>query len=120
MSKWFFCARFSVEFQEIQLKHFADFCKFPKWADAHRADRDLLTCNFIAMGSAENDDVVLYFVPRRRDRQFWNGNKGIVGGLEVLGELVLASDDECALVENGVVDYGFIEHALSAVCAPMA
>ena len=92
----------------------------PKWADAHRADRDLLTCNFIAMGSAENDNVVLYFVPRRRDRQFWNGNKGIVGGLEVLGELVLASDDECALVENGVVDYGFIEHALAAVCAPMA
>ena len=77
----------------------------------YRADRDLLTCNFIAMGSAENDDIMLYFVPRRRDRQFWNGNKGIVGGLEVLGELVLASDDECALVENGVVDYGFIEHA---------
>ena len=39
-------------------------------------------------------------------------------GLEVLGELVMASDEECALVENGVIDYKFIENALSFVNTP--
>ena len=33
----------------------------------------------------------------------------------MLGELVMASDDELALVENGMIDYHFIEKALSAV-----
>lgn len=89
------------------------------WADENVIDRNFLTCNFIATGSPNSDEIVLYFVPRRRDRQFWNGDKGIVGGLEILGELVLASEEECALVENGIVDYGFIEDALSAVCAPL-
>ena len=90
-----------------------------KWADENVIDRNFLTCNFIATGSPNSDDIALYFVPRRRDRQFWNGDKGIVGGLEILGELVLASEEECEMVENGIVDYGFIEHALSAVCAPL-
>ena len=33
----------------------------------------------------------------------------------MLGELVMASEDELALVESGMLDYNFIEKALSTV-----
>ena len=89
-----------------------------RWAMKNRCGKERLTANFVATCSPANDDLVLYFVPRNRDKQFWNGDKGIVGGLEVLGELVMASDEECALVENGVIDYKFIENALSFVNTP--
>ena len=64
-------------------------------------------------------ETTLFFIPRRRDRQFWNGRNGIVGGLEILGELVLASSEECLLVEKNMIDFFFIERALSAVNTPI-
>ena len=75
----------------------------------------LLSANFIATVGLLPDEITLYFVPRDKNKQFWNGNRGIVGGLEVLGELVMASEDELALVESGMLDYHFIEKALSTV-----
>jgi hypothetical protein len=63
---------------------------------------ELLSTNFIATASLSRDEITLYFVPRDKSKQFWNGNRGIVGGLEVLGELVMASEDEVALIEKGV------------------
>ena len=91
-----------------------------RWASVNDFEQERLTANFVATFSNECDELNLYFVPRHRDKQFWNGDKGIVGGLEVLGELVMASSDECALVENGTVDYGFIENALSFVSTPVS
>ena len=55
------------------------------------------------------------FRSANKNKQFWNGNRGIVGGLKMLGELVIASEDELALVESGMLDYNFIEKALSTV-----
>ena len=65
-----------------------------------------------------NSDIVLYFVPAVGIGNFGMEIKGS-SVMCVPGELVLASEEECALVENGIVDYGFIEDALSAVCAPL-
>ena len=76
---------------------------------------ELLSTNFVATAGPSRDEITLYFVPRDKSKQFWNGNRGIVGGLEVLGELVMASEDELALIEKGVVNYQFIQQALSAV-----
>ena len=85
------------------------------WIKSEIELNNRLSTNFIATAGRSRDEITLYFVPRNKDKQFWNGNKGIVGGLEVLGELVMASEDELALVENGMVDYHFIEKALSSV-----
>ena len=76
-----------------------------------------LTSNFIATSSKLGESVTLYFIPRDKEKQFWNGGKGIVGGLEILGELVMASSDERTLVEKGSIDYFFINNALSNVSA---
>ena len=61
------------------------------------------------------ESVTLFFIPRDNEKHFWNGGIGIVGGLEILGELVMASDDERTLLEKGDVDYSFINTALSNV-----
>ena len=76
-----------------------------------------LTSNFIAIPSKLGESVTLYFIPRDKEKQFWNGGKGIVGGLEILGELVMASDEERTLVEKGDIDFFFINKALSHVSA---
>ena len=79
-----------------------------------------LTSNIIATSSELGQSVTLYFIPRDKENQFWNGEKGIVGGLEILGELVMASEDERALIEKGNIDYFFIYSALSNVSTPLA
>ena len=86
-----------------------------KWIKSKAELSALLSTNFITTAGPSHDEITLYFVPRDKSKQFWNGNRGIVGGLEVLGELVMASEDEVALIEKGVVNYQFIQQALSAV-----
>ena len=86
-----------------------------KWIKSKAELSALLSTNFITTAGPPNDEITLYFAPRDKSKQFWNGNRGIVGGLEVLGELVMASEDELALIEKGVVNYQFIQQALSAV-----
>ena len=78
------------------------------------------TSNFIATSSKFGESVTLYFIPRDKEKQFWNGDKGIVGGLEILGELVMASDDERTLVGKGNMDYFFINKALSSVSTQLS
>ncbi|MAH84503.1 MAG: hypothetical protein CBB68_09260 [Rhodospirillaceae bacterium TMED8] len=88
------------------------------WSADNQNRQAHLTFNVIITSAKHDETIALYFIPRVADRQWWNGDKGIVGGLELLGELVMASDDECALVESGQVDYHFIEQALAAVHTP--
>ena len=85
------------------------------WIKSETKPNKRLSTNFIATAGLSREEITLYFVPRNKNKQFWNGNRGIVGGLEVLGELVMASEDELALVESGMIDYHFIEKALSSV-----
>jgi len=89
------------------------------WAERNRSRIDMLSCNFIAAGHVADGDISLYFVPRLRARARWNGNHGLVGGLELLGELVLSTDEERGLLDSGLIDYGFVENALRSVRTPM-
>lgn len=90
------------------------------WAARNQARRETLSSNFIAMGNAAGSGgVALYFVPRDRAKARWNGTHGLVGGLELLGELVLSSDEERALLDDGLIDFGYVERALASVCTPM-
>ena len=43
-----------------------------------------LSTNFIAKAGRSRDAITLYFVPRNKNKQYWNGNRGIVGGLKCL------------------------------------
>ena len=90
-------------------------CWISNWIKSEIEPNERLSTNFIAKAGRSRDAITLYFVPRNKNKQYWNGNRGIVGGLEVLGELVMASEDELALVESGMLDYHFIEKALSTV-----
>jgi hypothetical protein len=90
-------------------------CWISNWIKSEIEPNQHLSTNFIATAGPSQEEITLYFVPRNKNKQFWNGNRGIVGGLEVLGELVMASEDELAMVESGMLDYNFIEKALSTV-----
>jgi len=87
------------------------------WVEGNSQRLERLSSNFIAAAHGP-DGVDLYFVPRDRTKTRWNGMFGLVGGLEVLGELVFSSEEERGLIENGAVDYDFIEAALASVHTP--
>lgn len=89
------------------------------WAERNAARASALSSNFIAMGQPIDGSVSLYFVPRERQKARWLGNHGLVGGLELLGELVLSTDEERVMLESGVIDYTFVERALASVHTPL-
>ena len=90
------------------------------WLRDNEFRKELLTCNLICSSAGRAGEVVFYFVPRLRDRQFWRGDGGIVGGLEILGELVLATKEELRLIDSGNIDYNYIFESLSMVNAPLS
>ena len=63
--------------------------------------------------------VALYFVPRDRAKSQAEGYSGLIGGLEVLGEIVLSSPEEKARLSDGRIDYFTLEAALASVHTPM-
>lgn len=95
------------------------------WA-GRNADRiDRLAGNIIATadaGAGAGDDdgtVSLYFVPRDRTKLRGDGLVGMIGGLEVMGELVFSTADEFHLVNSGAVDYSTVERILTTVRTPL-
>lgn len=92
------------------------------WIDdwAHRnAERIYrLTANIIATADQEGP-VTLYFVARDRSKSRGNGMSGLVGGLEVLGELVFSSPEERRLIDGGSIDYFVIKDILGSVRTPL-
>ena len=90
------------------------------WLRDNEFRKELMTCNLICSSAGRAEEVVFYFVPRLRDRQFWRGDGGIVGGLEILGELVLATKEELRLIDSGNIDYNYIFESLSMVNAPLS
>jgi diadenosine tetraphosphate (Ap4A) HIT family hydrolase len=88
------------------------------WVDGNRDRFDCLSSNFIATGEGREDTVSLYFVPRDRAKPRWTGTDGLVGGLEILGELVISSDDKRKLLDSGAIDYFYVENALASVRTP--
>ena len=77
-----------------------------------------LTANIIVT-SDPGGEVTLYFVPRDRSRARGETMSGLVGGLEVLGEIVMSSPEERQALESGAVDYFAIENILASVRTPL-
>lgn len=90
-----------------------------RWGERNRARRDDLAANIIASRTPEGDGVVLYFVPRSRSHQKPQGFSGLIGGLEMLGEVVLSSPEDKARLDAGDVDYFEIESILASVNTPI-
>ncbi len=89
------------------------------WGARNRARLDDLSANIIASRAQEGDGIVLYFVPRSRTKQKPQGFSGLIGGLEVLGEIVLSSPDDKAQLDAGEIDYFGLEAILASVRTPI-
>lgn len=90
-----------------------------RWGERNRARLPGLTANLMASRDIDDDDIALYFVPRDRARSRANGFSGLVGGLEVFGEIVLSSSEEKARMSDGQIDYFTLEAALASVHTPI-
>jgi hypothetical protein len=78
-----------------------------------------LSANIIA--TLDDDDASkfhLYFVPRNRVFSHAPGMVGLVGGLEVFGELVFSMELEKQHLDMARVTYQYVEQILAAVEAP--
>lgn len=88
------------------------------WTEVYRNDPSI-SANVIA--SAEGDgsrEFHLFFVPRNRHYSHSPGMVGLIGGLEVLGELVFATEAERLSLDTGQFDYLAAARSLGAVEAP--
>ena len=60
---------------------------------------------FLATISGPEDTVSLYFIPRDRNKARFTALSGLIGGLEVLGELVFSSEEDKKLLDRDHVNY---------------
>jgi hypothetical protein len=75
-----------------------------------------LSANLIAYADADAPDRLhLFIVPRNKFFAHAPGMTGMIGGLEILGEIVFSTELEKQLLDTGQVDYFFVERILSAV-----
>ncbi len=88
-----------------------------EWAVRNRDRIHGLTANFIVSSDNPGDAITVYFVPRDRAKTRGDGMSGMIGGLEVLGELVFSSKRDKALLDAGKIDY-FLEKTLASVHTP--
>lgn len=89
-----------------------------EWAVRNRDRIQGLTANFIVSGDGPGDNITLFFVPRDRTKTHGDGMSGLIGGLEVLGELVFSSQEDKELLDAGKIDYSSLEKTLSSVRTP--
>lgn len=88
------------------------------WAAGNVERLYRLTGNLIATADTDGT-VALYFIPRDRAKTRGEGMSGLVGGLEVLGEVVFSSADERRLIDSGAVDYNTLQNLLCSVRTPL-
>ena len=89
------------------------------WVRQGATDGTELSANIMAMGDGSSDLVQLYFVPRSRLLPPKRNRTGLIGGLEMLGELVFCSDDEKRRLDAGEIDYFTVDRILADVCVPL-
>ncbi|MCM8595654.1 DUF4922 domain-containing protein [Accumulibacter sp.] len=93
-----------------------------RWIDqwtSHYESSRALSANMIAQRAPQDGDSFhLFFVPRNRLYSHAPGIAGLVGGLEVLGEMVFSTDEEKARLVSGQIDYHSVVRILASVEAP--
>ena len=88
------------------------------WAGRNRHRIHGLTANFIVLSNNPSSGITLYFVPRDRAKCHGDGISGLIGGLDVLGELVFSSKEDKELLDSGKINYFSLEKTLASVHTP--
>ncbi len=89
------------------------------WAaqNVHRLEH--LSANFIVATDINSGELQLFFAPRDRSRPKSSHMSGLVGGLEVLGELVFSSEEEGRVLEQGEIDFAALLKIYEDVFTPL-
>ena len=74
-----------------------------------------ISANILSTFDDIQKEVELFFVPRHQLRLRSPEMSGMIGGLEVLGEVVFSSNEEGQRLEVGKIDYHTVERILAAV-----
>ena len=90
-----------------------------QWTQHNHARLSRLTGNFIAAKDDTDDGISLYFIPRDRGKSRAPGLTGLIGGLEILGEVVFSTPEEKKLLDVGAIDFFTLESYLGRVYTPM-
>lgn len=78
-----------------------------------------VSANIIATLDEHNENKFhLFFIPRNKFVSHAAGMVGMIGGLEVLGELVFSTEDEKKRLDIGSINFDTITQILKAVEAP--
>ncbi|MBF0135240.1 MAG: DUF4922 domain-containing protein [Magnetococcus sp. DMHC-1] len=84
-------------------------------------DKHSLSANLIGTPDPDHPGLYhLYFIPRNKTFSRGPGMVGIIAGLELLGEIVFATEDEKRYLDQGRVDYHYVERIIASVEAPRA
>lgn len=84
------------------------------WLAANSHQIASVSANIIATLDETENQSELYFVPRHHSRRQSPEMSGIIGGIEVLGEMVFSSEEDGQRLQRGEVDYYTVERILSA------
>ena len=89
------------------------------WVEKNDTRKMELTANIMAAADVETGEVRLYFVPRSRSNNTGQSaiRKRLIGGLEMLGELVFSTSDDKRQLDAGQVDYFSLAQMLNDVCS---
>lgn len=89
-------------------------CNWVKdWLTNNNKIQNRLSANIITSLNSNTGEIEFYFIPRDQQRSCSSDMQGIIGGLEVLGELVFITDQEKTRIDNGEVTYKQIAKILS-------
>ncbi len=84
------------------------------WLINNNKVQNRLSANIISSLNNHSGEIEFYFIPRDQQRARSLDMQGIIGGLEVLGELVFITDHEKTRIDNGEVTYKHIAKILSS------
>ncbi len=89
------------------------------WLRTRIGLRPTLSANIFAMTDADGGHLRIYFVPRDKDLGHSPSMAGMIGSLEILGELVLTTEPEKRALERGEIDYHLIARVLDDIRVPL-
>lgn len=89
------------------------------WLMSHTHERPSRSANIYAMTDAAGENLQVYFVPRDKELCYSPRMSGMIGSLEILGELVLTTDNEKLELDRGRIDYSAIATILGDIRVPL-
>jgi hypothetical protein len=89
------------------------------WLRTRIGLRPTLSANIFAMTDADGGRLRIYFVPRDKDLGHSAHMAGMIGSLEILGELVLTTETEKHDLDRAEVNYHKIARILGDIRVPL-